>query len=138
MRTMLAGPTSKLAAAAALTLVGSLLLSGCSDRSGPTDPEESRTSAGSGLTQITIWTDDSSPSPIQVYIDGRAVGVLTVYRDTPPACGAPSSAGAGVVTVLVTPGSHAVRAEETRGDGYWGPMTVQMSSGSCRIIALNP
>jgi hypothetical protein len=137
MRTTLAGPTSKLAAAA-LTLVGSLLVSGCTDRSGPTDPESARASTGTGPTQITIWTNDSSPSPIQVYVDGRAVGVLTVYRSAPPGCGEASSASAGVITVSVTAGSHTVRAEETRGGGYWGPMTVQVSSGSCRILALNP
>lgn len=127
-------------AVATAALLGSLLLSACGRDGGPTDPvgESRNTSAAVAPGLITIWTSDPSPSPIQVFIDGTSVGVLMAYRYAAPGCGQPTNSTAGVITVSVSAGSHTVSAAETRGNGYWSPMSVQVLSGGCYPIVLDP
>lgn len=92
--------------------------------------------AASATAQITIWTSDSSPSPIEVSVDGSVVGTLTLYRTAPPPCGVATTGAA--ITVTLPIGSHIVSARETRDSGYWPPNTVSLAGGDCFTFALTP
>lgn len=83
--------------------------------------------------QITVWTSDPSPSPIEVLVDGVVVGQLTAYRTEPPECGTQS---AGAVTVTKAPGHIVLSAREVTGPGRWGSSGVEVSPGQCRTIEL--
>jgi hypothetical protein len=107
-----------------------------SDASSPTDTDEplGPTEATTGL--LTVWTSDSSPSPIEVTVDGVAIGTLTKYWSSAPACG--SSQSGATLTITTSAGSHIVSAEETRGTKYWPATTVRVTGGGCLSFALNP
>src|SRR5688572_17048298 len=78
----------------------------------------------SSTAQLTIWTSDPSPSPIEITVDGEIVGTLTAYRNAAPTCGAPSSSG--VLTISRPGGAHVITARETRDSGYWPATTIQL------------
>lgn len=83
--------------------------------------------------QITVWTSDPSPSPIEVLVDGVVVGQLTAYRTEPPVCGTHS---AGAVTVTRAPGRIQLSAREVAGSGHWESADVAVSRGRCSTIEL--
>jgi hypothetical protein len=112
------------------TLLSALALASCT----VDDPNEPPPPATTG--QVTVWTSDQSPSPIEVSIDGNVVGILTAYRTSPPACGSETSTGR--ITVTLPAGAHVISAEETHDDGYWPAKTVQVTGGGCLTFALNP
>lgn len=85
--------------------------------------------------QLTVWTSDPSPSPIEVIVDGVAVGLLTAYRKSAPVCG---SRSAGAVSVSRPPGRVVLSATETEGTGRWPPMAVELHAGRCQTIELRP
>lgn len=81
--------------------------------------------------QITVWTSDPSPSPIEVLVDGVVVGQLMAYRTEPPS---PGMHSAGAVTVTRMAGAYVLSAREIGGPGYWEVADVAVSSGrSCTI-----
>ena len=105
----------------------SMALAGC-------DVADAISNATTSTATLTIWTSDSSPSPIAVSVDGNPVGVLTEYRFSSPTCGA--GAAAGALSVNVTPGTHVIRAYETQANGTWGPSSVTLSGGGCMTYEL--
>jgi hypothetical protein len=93
--------------------------------------------AAAGNTgQLTIWTSDDTPSPIEVTIDGAAVGTLTAYRTSAPACGA--ATGAGAITITRPAGVYVLSARETRAPGQWPARPVTIPAGGCTSFALDP
>jgi hypothetical protein len=85
--------------------------------------------------QITVWTSDPSPSPIEVLVDGVVVGQLTAYRKARPVCGAHS---AGAVSVTRAEGTYVLSAREIAGPGCWEPADVAVVRGRCCTIELGP
>jgi hypothetical protein len=86
--------------------------------------------------QITIWTSDSSPSPIEVSVDGRVVGTLTAYRTSAPSCGVATHNGA--ITITRAAGTYTLSARETRASGVWPARSFTLEGGGCAIHVLNP
>jgi hypothetical protein len=99
-----------------------------------TTPAPSQPSGGTA--RITFWTSDPSPSPIAVSMNGAQVGVLTAYYVSAPACG--TQTGSGTITVSAAPGTHTVSARETQANGTWGPSSVTLAAGQCRLYELTP
>jgi hypothetical protein len=83
--------------------------------------------------QITVWTSDPSPSPIEVLVDGVVVGQLTAYRTEPPGCGMQS---AGAVTVERRKGVYSLLAREIAGSACWCADEVNVSAEQCYNIEL--
>ena len=122
----------------AMALTAVLASASCtaSDTSSPTEPDERAGSREPTTGVLTVWTSDSSPSPIEVSVDGVAIGTLTKYWSSAPACG--SSQSGATLSITTSAGSHTVSAEETRGTKYWPATTVRVTGGGCLSFALNP
>jgi hypothetical protein len=114
-------------AAVAFALV---LPAGCSDLANAVNGPTTTSTTG----QITFWTSDSSPSYIDVALDGGSIGILSAYRVSAPTCGASSTAG--TLTVTVAPGGHTMYARETSASGTWGPSTINVKAGGCVTFEL--
>jgi Cu/Zn superoxide dismutase len=118
---------------AVVSLLALVSATGCQ---GLADAITSPTVTGSSKGTITFWTNDSSPSPISVSVDGTPVGLLTAYRVSAPTCGAATSDG--TLTVSVSAGTHTMSARETTAAGHWGPATFTVDGGGCLTYVLNP
>ena len=123
----------RFASAAALALS---LTAGCGDSRRIVGPDPDDEQQPAAVATLTVWTSDPSPSPIAVVVDGRRVGVLTRYWSSPPPCG-DQTAGAAI-TIDLPPGPHVVRANETQGDGVWGPRTLELQAQRCLSYELAP
>ena len=138
------GATSHLRRSIVTFAVG-LLLAGCSSDPGATGPTvdgpptnnpppSNPPSAQSG--RLMVWTSDPSPSPIAVVVNGQAVGTLTRYWTSAPACGEYATGAA--ITLTLSAGPHVVAAYETQADGSWPASTVQVPAGGCLTYHLRP
>lgn len=75
--------------------------------------------------KVVFWTDQNVTGPITVNVGGSAVGTITVYGTTAPACGT-----TGAVTVDLAPGTYTYTASAN--GVTWGPSTVTSVAGQCR------
>jgi hypothetical protein len=138
------GATSQLRRSFVSLAVG-LLLAGCSSDPGATDPSVNEPPTNNSppnspptvqTGRLMVWTSDQSPSPIAVVVDGQAVGTLTRYWTSAPACGEYTTGAA--ITLTLSAGSHVVAAYETQADGTWPASTVQVPAGGCLTYHLRP